>query len=82
MSDVIPANRAATKNTAMMICPPGISRKRLGRKMNSNPGPLRSRVSPAVAMAGMITSAASMAATVSNRATVRAEAGTSASEER
>ena len=29
--DVTPANNAATKNTAMRIRPPGISRNRLGR---------------------------------------------------
>ena len=50
---------------------------RLGRKMNIRPGPLLVRVSPAVAMAGMMTVAASRAAMVSKKATVRAERGTS-----
>ena len=80
--DVKPANSAATKNTIMMTVPPGMVLNRLGRKINMRPGPLLSRVSPAVAMAGMMTSAASKAASVSKKATVRAEAGTSSSLER
>ena len=50
--------------------------------MNISPGPLWVRVSPAVAMAGMITRALRTAAMVSKNATVRADSGTSASLER
>ena len=77
MREVSPAKRAATKNTAMMTPPPGMFWNRLGRKMNMRPGPLLSSCWPAVAMAGMMTSAASRAARVSNRAMVLAEAGMS-----
>lgn len=82
IKEVKPANSAATKNTAMMTRPPGMAPKRFGRKMNISPGPLLSSVCPAVAMAGMMTSAASTAAAVSKNATVRADAGTSASRAR
>ena len=77
MRDVSPAERAATKNTAMITVPPGMVSKRFGRKMKRSPGPLWSKVCPAVAMAGMMTTAASSAAMVSNTATVRAARGTS-----
>ena len=50
--------------------------------MNLRRGPLSLRVWPAVAMAGMMTRAASSAAAESKTATIRAEAGTSCSRER
>ena len=46
---------------------------RWGREMNSRPGPRSESTAPVVAMAGMMTRAASMAAQVSQIATVMAE---------
>ena len=46
------------------------------------PGPLSERMAPVVAMAGMMTRAASMAAQVSNTATVTAELTVSSLSER
>ena len=57
----------------MTICPPGMVENRWGREMNIRPGPLSESTTPVVAMAGMMTRAASMAAQVSQIATVMAE---------
>ena len=67
--DVRPAKPTAMKNITITILPPGICAKTLGRKMNMSPGPPVVSSCPAVAMAGIMVSAAISAATVSHRAT-------------
>ena len=80
--EVSAAKSTARKNTTSRMGPPGRRLITLGRKMNIRPGPLLFSCSPATAMAGMMTKEASMAARVSNRATILASAGTSESRPR
>ncbi len=78
-SEVRPAKATAIKNTVITILPPGIWANTLGRYMNISPGPPPERDWPAVAMAGIIVTAAASAAIVSQRATVLALYGMSTS---
>lgn len=73
--EVIPARNTAAKKMIAMIRPPGMERIRFGRKMNNSPGPPWFNCAPVVAIAGMMTRAARIAAIVSNNATFAAEAG-------
>ena len=77
--EVRAAKSTARKNTTSRMGPPGRRLITLGRKMNIRPGPLLFSCSPATAIAGMMTRAASMAARVSNTAVWMEERGMSSS---
>ena len=75
MMELRPANRTQTKKMTPMIRPPGIPLRTLTSQTNMRPGPPLSSGAPPAAMAGMITNAASRAASVSKIATFLAEPG-------
>ena len=72
-----PANKTQIKKMMPINSPAGIPLKTLTKKMNINPGPPLASSVLAVAIAGMMTKAASKAANVSKTATLRAELGRS-----
>ena len=75
---VIPANATEMKNRIENSCPMGIWRKMFGSVINIKGGPALGWI-PKANTAGMIASAASMAARVSNTAVWMEERGMSSS---
>lgn len=75
--EVTAANNTATKNTIVTIPPPGMFLNRLGKCINIRPGPPASSCEPVVAIAGIITNEAMIAANESKNAIVTAELGIS-----